>query len=136
MLLFFSLRIEAGHPELREKLPRDQQGGGGGATYPHFEDDDADPNYARIQSFRDREMGSGPPPLPQSPLYSAVQHAHTRTPSPQGPPSFPGHGKHVNEAGVVPDDDPLDRLYAKVNKPRGSGATSPPTPSPAPPNER
>ncbi|KAM4731546.1 partitioning defective 3 homolog B-like isoform 2-T2 [Anableps anableps] len=128
-------RIEAVHPELQEQPPRDQQGGGGGAPYPHFEDDDADPNYARIQSFRDREMGSGPPPLPQSPLYSAVQHAHAHSPSPQGPPSFPGHGKHVNEAGVLPDDDPLDRLYAKVNKPRGSGATSPLTPSPAPPND-
>ncbi|XP_032423748.1 partitioning defective 3 homolog B-like isoform X1 [Xiphophorus hellerii] len=128
-------RIEAVHPELQEKLPRDQQGGGGGAAYPHFEDDDADPNYARIQSFRDREMGSGPPPLPQSPLYSSVQHAHARSPSPQGPPSFPGHGKHVNDAGVLPDDDPIDRLYAKVNKPRGSGATSPLTPSPAPPSD-
>ncbi|KAM4561503.1 partitioning defective 3 homolog B-like isoform 1-T1 [Fundulus diaphanus] len=128
-------RIEAGHPELREQLSREQQGGGGGVAYPHFDDDDADPNYARIQSFRDRQTGSGPPPLPQSPLYAAVQHAHARTPSPQGPPSFPGHGKHVNEAGVPPDDDPLDRLYAKVNKPRGSGATSPLTPSPAPPND-
>ncbi|XP_054908776.1 partitioning defective 3 homolog B-like isoform X4 [Poeciliopsis prolifica] len=128
-------RIEAVHPELQEKLPRDHQGGGGGAAYPHFEDDDADPNYARIQSFRDREMGSGPPPLPQSPLYSSVQHAHARSPSPQGPPSFPGHGKHVNDAGVLPDDDPIDRLYAKVNKPRGSGATSPLTASPAPPSD-
>ncbi|XP_047226345.1 partitioning defective 3 homolog B-like isoform X4 [Girardinichthys multiradiatus] len=128
-------RIEAGHPELREQLSRDQQGGGGGVAYPHYEDDDADPNYARIQSFRAREMGSGPPPLPQAPLYSAVQHAHARTPSPQGPPSFPGHGMHVNEAGVLPDDDPLDRLYAKVNKPRGSGATSPHNPSPAPPSD-
>ncbi|PWA31239.1 hypothetical protein CCH79_00002970 [Gambusia affinis] len=129
-------RIEAVHPELQEKLPRDQQGGSGGAAYPHFEDDDADPNYARIQSFRDRAMGSGPPPLPQSPLYSSVQHAHARSPSPQGPPSFPGHGKHVNDAGVLPDDDPIDRLYAKVNKPRGSGATSPLTPSPVPPSDR
>ncbi|XP_038143569.1 partitioning defective 3 homolog B-like isoform X2 [Cyprinodon tularosa] len=126
-------RIEAGHPELREQLSREQPGGGG-TGYPHFEDDDADPNYARIQSFRDREMGSGPPPLPQSPVYSAVQHAHARTPSPQGPPSFPAHGKHANEAGVLPDDDPLDRLYAKVNKPRGSGAASPLSPSPAPPH--
>ncbi|XP_019125140.2 partitioning defective 3 homolog B isoform X3 [Larimichthys crocea] len=116
-------RIEAGHPELR---PRDQQGGGSGSTYPDVEDDDADPNYARIQSFRDRNMGSMPQPLPQSPPYSTIQHTHARTPSPQGPSAFPGHGTHSNEPAPMPDDDPLDRLYAKVNKPRGAGTTSPP----------
>ncbi|XP_030614412.1 partitioning defective 3 homolog B isoform X2 [Archocentrus centrarchus] len=116
-------RIEAAHPELRDKRSRDQQGGGGSSAYPDFEDDDADPNYARIQSFRDRDMGSLPQPLSQSPPYSAIQHA--RTPSPQGPSGFQGHGNHTNEPGVIPDDDPLDRLYAKVNKSRGAGTTSP-----------
>ncbi|KAM7380782.1 hypothetical protein PAMP_004055 [Pampus punctatissimus] len=116
-------RIEAGHPELREHRSRDQQGGGGG--YPDVEDDDADPNYARIQSFRDRNMGSIPQPLSQSPPYSTIQHSHVRAPSPQGP-TFPGHGNHVNDPGAIPDDDPIDRLYAKVNKPRGAGTTSPP----------
>uniref|UniRef100_A0A3Q0S2M8 Par-3 family cell polarity regulator beta b n=1 Tax=Amphilophus citrinellus TaxID=61819 RepID=A0A3Q0S2M8_AMPCI len=108
----FLSRIEAAHPELRDKRSRDQQGGGGSSAYPDFEDDDADPNYARIQSFRDRDMGS-----------LAIQHA--RTPSPQGPSGFQGHGNHTNEPGVIPDDDPLDRLYAKVNKSRGAGTTSP-----------
>ncbi|XP_070770529.1 partitioning defective 3 homolog B [Enoplosus armatus] len=116
-------RIEAGHPELREHRSRD---GGGGSAYPDVEDDDADPNYARIQSFRDRDMGSMPQPPSQSPPYSTIQHAHARTPSPQGPSAFPGHGNHGNEPVAIPDDDPLDRLYAKVNKPRGAGATSPP----------
>ncbi|XP_054471402.1 partitioning defective 3 homolog B isoform X2 [Anoplopoma fimbria] len=126
-------RIEAGHPELREQRLRDQQSGGGGgvAAYPDVEDDDdADPNYARIQSFRDRDMSPMPQPPPQSPPYSTVQHhAHVGIPSPQGPSAFPGHGNHGNhgnEPGAVPDDDPIDRLYAKVNKPRGAGPTSPP----------
>ncbi|XP_013768956.1 partitioning defective 3 homolog B-like [Pundamilia nyererei] len=115
-------RIEASHPELQDQ----RQGGGGGSAYPDFEDDDADPNYARIQSFRDRDMGSVPQPLSQSPPYRAFQHA--RTPSPLGPSGFQGHGNHTNEPGVIPDDDPLDRLYAKVNKSRGAGTTSPPAP--------
>ncbi|XP_035532385.1 partitioning defective 3 homolog B isoform X2 [Morone saxatilis] len=119
-------RIEAGHPELREHRPRDQQVGGGGSAYPDVEDDDADPNYARIQSFRDRNMGPMPQPLSQSPPYSTIQHTHARTPSPQGPSAFPGHGIHGNDPVAMPDDDPLDRLYAKVNKPRGAGTTSPP----------
>ncbi|KAM9347493.1 partitioning defective 3 homolog B-like [Symphorus nematophorus] len=123
-------RIEAAHPELREQRPRDQQGGGGGggggggSAYPDVEDDDADPNYARIQSFRDRNTGSMPQSLPQSPPYSTILHAHARTPSPQGPSAFPGHGNH--DPLAMPDDDPLDRLYAKVNKPRAGGTTSPP----------
>lgn len=71
-------------------------------------------------------MGSAPQPLPQSPPYSKIQHAHARTPSPQGPAPFLGHGGHANDPAAVPDDDPLDRLYAKVNKPRGAGTTSPP----------
>ncbi|XP_054871174.1 partitioning defective 3 homolog B isoform X3 [Amphiprion ocellaris] len=121
-------RIEAAHPELREQQSRDQQGGG--SAYPDFEDDDADPNYARIQSFRDRDTAPVPQPLAQSPPYSTIQHAHGHMPSPQGPSGFPGHGNHSNEAGVLPDDDPLDKLYAKVNKPRGAGTTSPPAPAP------
>lgn len=121
-----SFRIEAGHPELRDV--RQQVGsGGGGQAYPDVEDDDADPNYALIQSFRDRNM----PSMPQSPPYSTIQHAHARTPSPQGPSAFPGH---ANNPTATPDDDPLDRLYAKVNKPRGAGTISPPVP--APPNDR
>ncbi|XP_041857189.1 partitioning defective 3 homolog B isoform X2 [Melanotaenia boesemani] len=127
-------RIEAGHPELQDQLSRDQQGGGGGSSYPDFEDDDADPNYARIQSFRDRDTSSVPQPAPQSPPYSTIQHAHVRTPSPQGPSGYPGRGVHANEPGVIPEEDPFDRLYAKVNKPRGPGAASP-APAAAPAND-
>ncbi|KAM6934851.1 partitioning defective 3 homolog B-like [Xenentodon cancila] len=126
-------RIEAGHPELRDHLSRDQQGGGAGMSYPDFEDDDADPNYARIQSFRDREIGPGPQQLPQSPRYGTVQHAHA--PFPQSPSGFPGHGVHGSDPGVIADDDPIDRLYAKVNKPRSAGTTSPPAPPSAPAND-
>ncbi|KAF3842916.1 hypothetical protein F7725_001765 [Dissostichus mawsoni] len=105
--------IEAGHPELR---PRDQQVGG--TSYPEFEDDDADPNYARIQTFRDPTIS-----------VTSLQYHSARPccqPSPPRPPVFPGHANHVNDPGAIPDDDPLDRLYAKVNKPRGAGTTSPP----------
>ncbi|XP_034417137.1 partitioning defective 3 homolog B [Cyclopterus lumpus] len=123
-------RIEAGHPELREHRRGDLQGGGV-AAYPDVEDDDTDPNYARIQSFRDRDMGPMLQPPSQSPPYNTVQHGHVGTPSPQGPSAFPGHGNHVTDPGAVPDDDPLDRLYAKVNKPRGAGPTSPPISAPA-----
>ncbi len=71
-------------------------------------------------------MASVPQPLPQAPPYSTIQHGHARTPSPQGPSAFPGHGNHGNDPGAIPDDDPIDRLYAKVNKPKGAGTTSPP----------
>ncbi|XP_032385446.1 partitioning defective 3 homolog B isoform X2 [Etheostoma spectabile] len=119
-------RIEAGHPELRDQRLRDQQGGDGGSAYPDVEDDDTDPNYARIQSFRNREMGPMPLPPSQSPPYSTIQHTNPGTPSPQGRSALPGHGNHGNDPGAIPDGDPLDRLYAKVNKPRGAGTTSPP----------
>ncbi|XP_065817950.1 partitioning defective 3 homolog B isoform X1 [Labrus bergylta] len=111
-------RIEAAHPELRENRSKDQQGGGVGMAFPDVEDDDTDPNYARIQTFRDRDPGSIPQPLPKSPPYGTIQHTYARTPSPQGP------------SASIPDDDHIDRLYAKVNKPRaGPGTASPPLPA-------
>ncbi|XP_056145148.1 partitioning defective 3 homolog B isoform X2 [Lampris incognitus] len=109
-------RIEAKHTELRERQSKDPRGGG--APYTDVEDDDGDPNYARIHNFRDRECG---PIQPQSPPYNTV-----RTPSPQRLSAFPGHGNHGNDAGSTPDGDHLDGLYAKVNKPRGAGTASPP----------
>ncbi|KAM9709788.1 partitioning defective 3 homolog B-like isoform 2-T3 [Menidia menidia] len=119
-------RIEAGHPELQHAALREQPGGGGRPAYPEFEDDDTDPNYARIQSFRGRDMGPVAQPPARSPPYSPVQPAYARTPSPQGPAPYPGRGAHANEAGGVPEEDPVDRLYAKVNKQRGAGSNSPP----------
>ncbi|XP_028292221.1 partitioning defective 3 homolog B isoform X2 [Gouania willdenowi] len=124
-------RIEAAHPELREPRSANQPISSPVSSYPDFEDDDHDPNYARIQSFRKQDVGSFPPPVAKSPPYNVVQHVHVRTPSPQRPPPFQSHGSPANEAMPIPNDDPFDRLYAKVNKPRGSGAASPPAPPPA-----
>ncbi|CAG10112.1 unnamed protein product [Tetraodon nigroviridis] len=66
-------RIEAAHPELCDQHPKDQPGAGG-STYPDVEDDDADPNYARIKPFREQRTGPAPQLPPHSPPYSAVQH--------------------------------------------------------------
>ncbi|KAM8855363.1 partitioning defective 3 homolog B-like isoform 2-T2 [Spinachia spinachia] len=110
-------RIEAGHPELREHR-RDQRGGA--SPYPDVEDEELDPNYAQIQPFRGREAGPMAP-RPQSPPYNTVQLSHVGPPPPQG--AIPGHGSHSGDPGPYPGDDPLDRLYAKVNKPRGAGPT-------------
>uniref|UniRef100_A0A8C2ZPG3 PDZ domain-containing protein n=2 Tax=Cyclopterus lumpus TaxID=8103 RepID=A0A8C2ZPG3_CYCLU len=65
------------------------------ASFPEVEDDDSDPNYARINNFR-------PPPSPQ-PFIS-------RTPSPAALPAGP------NPLRTSSED--LDGLYAKVNKSR------------------
>lgn len=74
-------------------------------------------------------MGPAPQLPPHSPPYSTVQHAHVRTPSPQGPTPFLGHGGAGNDPAAAPDGDPVDRLYAKVNKPRGAGPGYPPASS-------
>lgn len=125
-------RIEAAHPELRQHQSKDQQSGSRNAAFPDVEDDDADPNYARIQTFRDRDASSVPQSASQSPPYSSIQHAYARTPSPQALSAFPSHGNHGNNPGAIPDDDHIDRLYAKVNKPRGgAGTASPPVPATA-----
>ncbi|XP_036065454.1 partitioning defective 3 homolog B isoform X2 [Oryzias melastigma] len=106
-------RIEASHPEL-------QQGGAGASSFPDFEDDEADPNYARIQTFRDQQSSPLPQP-PQAPRYAVAPPPPAQRPSPQSPANFPGG----QEAGVVPDNEQVDRLYAKVNKQRGAGTASP-----------
>ncbi|CDQ73370.1 unnamed protein product [Oncorhynchus mykiss] len=76
---------------------------------PDLEDDDHDPNYARINTFRD-------PPKGPSPAYLS------RTPSPQralgGPP--PGGPSHSRQ----PSAEDLEGLYAKVNKQRAPPSTS------------
>ncbi|KAM8873072.1 par-3 family cell polarity regulator beta a isoform 1-T1 [Synchiropus picturatus] len=69
-------------------------------SFPDVEDDDNDPNYARINNFRQ-------PPSPQSYI--------SRTPSPAPP---------VNQH--LPSADELEGLYAKVNKPRPPPADSDP----------
>lgn len=76
---------------------------------PDLEDDDHDPNYARINTFRE-------PPKGPSPSYLS------RTPSPQralgGPP--PGGPSHSRQ----PSGEDLEGLYAKVNKQRATPSTS------------
>uniref|UniRef100_A0A8C1KBE5 Par-3 family cell polarity regulator beta b n=1 Tax=Cyprinus carpio TaxID=7962 RepID=A0A8C1KBE5_CYPCA len=91
-------RIEAKHQELRQRQVRDR------FSPPDVEDDDLDPNYARINNFRER--GS-----PSQPRY------RNRSPSPQRPPPPVSHSRETSA------EDPLDGLYAKVNKQR-----SPPPP--------
>ncbi|XP_037399422.1 par-3 family cell polarity regulator beta a isoform X2 [Pygocentrus nattereri] len=72
------------------------------ASFPDVEDDDFDPNYARISNFRD------PPPPSYSPFMN-------RTPSPHHPqPTAPAH------SGPPPNEVPLEGLYAKVNKPKAA----------------
>ncbi|KAI5628054.1 partitioning defective 3-like B isoform X1, partial [Silurus asotus] len=87
-------RIEAKHQELRDRQARDRFGS------PDVEDDDVDPNYARINTFRGRLSPS------QSPYG-------TRSPSPQRATHPSNHSREQST------EDPLDGLYAKINKPRG-----------------
>ncbi|XP_049583325.1 partitioning defective 3 homolog B isoform X1 [Syngnathus scovelli] len=116
-------RIEAGH----EHHSKDQQVAGGGSIYENVEDDDTDPNYARIQPFKDRAVISPPLPLFQSSPQNTVQQGHTRTPppSPQGPSTVSGQANQSYHPGAIPED-PFDRLYAKVNKPKGPGTNTTP----------
>ncbi|XP_057708034.1 partitioning defective 3 homolog B-like isoform X2 [Corythoichthys intestinalis] len=118
-------RLEAGHPELHNHLSKDQKDQFGRSIYENVEDDETDPHYARIQSFKDRDMISPPPPLLQSSPHNTVQHSHIRTPSPQAAVTFSGQANRSYDPGAVPEDQ-FDRLYAKVNKPKGAGTTSAP----------
>uniref|UniRef100_A0A673K446 Par-3 family cell polarity regulator beta b n=1 Tax=Sinocyclocheilus rhinocerous TaxID=307959 RepID=A0A673K446_9TELE len=79
--------------ELRERQVREH------FSPPNVEDDDLDPNYARINNFRER--GS-----PSQPRYG------NRSPSPQRPPPPVSHSREPST------EEPLDGLYAKVNKQR------------------
>lgn len=87
-------RIEAKHQELRDRQARDR------FVPPDVEDDDVDPNYARINAFRGR-------PSPSQSPYG------TRSPSPQRATHPTDHSREPST------EDPLDSLYAKINKPRG-----------------
>ncbi|GCC39624.1 hypothetical protein chiPu_0023627, partial [Chiloscyllium punctatum] len=87
--------IEAKHQELREKQARERydQLPSTGPSVPDIEDDDMDPNYAKVNHFRE-------PPPPRS-LFKA--------PSPQLHPINPAWD-------VTTEQENLDGLYAKVNK--------------------
>ncbi|MBN3298883.1 partitioning defective 3 homolog B [Amia ocellicauda] len=93
-------RIEAKHQELREKQARGRFDTlpSHVVALPDVEDDDMDPNYARINHFREKPAAQ--------PLY------RNRTPSPQPPPMPNIHTRELSA------EDPLEGLYAKVNKQR------------------
>uniref|UniRef100_A0A9L0JLR6 Partitioning defective 3 homolog B n=1 Tax=Equus asinus TaxID=9793 RepID=A0A9L0JLR6_EQUAS len=93
-------RIGAKHQELREKQARslvDYATGAIGSLH-DMDDDEMDPNYARVNHFRE-------------PCASATVY---RSPSPPrtGPLGYPRDGRPLS-----PERDHLEGLYAKVNKP-------------------
>ncbi|XP_070314614.1 partitioning defective 3 homolog B isoform X2 [Odocoileus virginianus] len=93
-------RIGAKHQELREKQARgliDYATGAIGSLH-DMDDDEVDPNYARVNHFRE--------PCTSANVY--------RSPSPPraGPLGYPRDGRPLS-----PDRDHLESLYAKVNKP-------------------
>lgn len=71
---------------------------------PDVEDDDLDPNYARINNFRQPPPASATAAAPHPP-YQA------RAPSPT-PAYIPSHSREPSS------EDPFEGLYAKVNKQR------------------
>ncbi|XP_036174994.1 partitioning defective 3 homolog B isoform X1 [Myotis myotis] len=93
-------RIGAKHQELREKQARglvDYATGTIGSLH-DMDDDEMDPNYARVNHFRE--------PCASANVY--------RSPSPPraGPLVYPRDGRPLS-----PERDHLEGLYAKVNKP-------------------
>uniref|UniRef100_A0A671MAG7 Partitioning defective 3 homolog B-like n=1 Tax=Sinocyclocheilus anshuiensis TaxID=1608454 RepID=A0A671MAG7_9TELE len=74
------------------------------AIFPNVEDDDLDPNYARINNFREPPASSHSPYPPGTPTHNYSQ------------PTLPTPNREP------PNEDALEGLYAKVNKQR----TAPP----------
>uniref|UniRef100_A0A673IDU8 Partitioning defective 3 homolog B-like n=1 Tax=Sinocyclocheilus rhinocerous TaxID=307959 RepID=A0A673IDU8_9TELE len=74
------------------------------AIFPDVEDDDLDPNYARINNFREPPASSHSPYPPGTPTHNCAQ------------PTVPAPNREL------PNEDVLEGLYAKVNKQR----TAPP----------
>uniref|UniRef100_G3U700 Partitioning defective 3 B n=3 Tax=Elephantidae TaxID=9780 RepID=G3U700_LOXAF len=92
--------IGAKHQELREKQARglaDYTTSAIGSVH-DMDDDEMDPNYARVNHFRD--------PCTSASIY--------RSPSPPrpGPLGYPRDSRPLS-----PERDHLEGLYAKVNKP-------------------
>ncbi|XP_004407559.1 PREDICTED: partitioning defective 3 homolog B isoform X3 [Odobenus rosmarus divergens] len=93
-------RIGAKHQELREKQARgliDYATGAAGSLH-DMDDDEMDPNYARVNHFRE--------PCTSASVY--------RSPS---PPRAGPLGYHRDGRPLSPERDHLEGLYAKVNKP-------------------
>nr|XP_026250384.1 partitioning defective 3 homolog B isoform X2 [Urocitellus parryii] len=93
-------RIGAKHQELREKQARDlvDYATSAAGSAHDMEDDEMDPNYARVNHFRE-------------PCASANVFRSPSPPRP-GPLGYPRDGRPLS-----PERDHLEGLYAKVNKP-------------------
>ncbi|XP_043096383.1 par-3 family cell polarity regulator beta a isoform X2 [Puntigrus tetrazona] len=70
------------------------------AIFPDVEDDDLDPNYARINNFREPPSSGHSPYPPGTPTHNYSQ------------PAVPAPNREL------PNEDALEGLYAKVNKQR------------------
>uniref|UniRef100_A0A7N5KCK0 Par-3 family cell polarity regulator beta n=1 Tax=Ailuropoda melanoleuca TaxID=9646 RepID=A0A7N5KCK0_AILME len=93
-------RIGAKHQELREKQARGltEYATGAIGSLHDMDDDEMDPNYARVNHFRE--------PCASASVY--------RSPS---PPRAGPLGYHRDGRPMSPERDHLEGLYAKVNKP-------------------
>ncbi|KAL8183630.1 UNVERIFIED_CONTAM: hypothetical protein K2H54_047609 [Gekko kuhli] len=94
----WSLRIGAKHQELRQKQVRSlaEYSTGPVGPPPDIDDDETDPNYARVNHFRER--------YPALPAY--------RPSSPPLPENF-----GCSNPPAPGDKDHLEGLYARINKP-------------------
>ncbi|XP_044769637.1 partitioning defective 3 homolog B isoform X2 [Neomonachus schauinslandi] len=93
-------RIGAKHQELREKQARgliDYATGAAGSLH-DMDDDEMDPNYARVNHFRE--------PCTSASVYRS-----------SSPPRAGPLGYHRDGRPLSPERDHLEGLYAKVNKP-------------------
>ncbi|XP_048455034.1 partitioning defective 3 homolog B [Rhincodon typus] len=88
-------RIEAKHQELREKQARERydQLPSTSPSVPDIEDDDMDPNYAKVNHFRE-------PPPPASVFKAPSPQLHSLNPP----------------RDLTAEQENLDGLYAKINK--------------------
>lgn len=94
---FFIVRIGAKHQELRQKQLRGLSDYSTGPGGPDMDDDEVDPNYARVNHFRDA--------YPATSIYRPSSPAVAETfVYPRDSPSTPMEREH------------LEGLYAKINK--------------------
>ncbi|NWR72399.1 PAR3L protein, partial [Centropus unirufus] len=90
-------RIDAKHQELRQKQLRGLSDYSSGTGGPDIDDDDVDPNYARVNHFRES--------YPAASIYRPLSPAAAETfVYPRDCPSTPAEREH------------LEGLYAKINK--------------------
>ncbi|XP_059409528.1 par-3 family cell polarity regulator beta a isoform X2 [Carassius carassius] len=97
--------VDKSEPEILSKSERNSPAPDR-AIFPDVEDDDLDPNYARISNFREPPASSPSPYPPGTPTHNYSQ------------PTVPAPNREL------PNEDVLEGLYAKVNKQR----TAPPKP--------